>query len=279
MRITFHGHSCVALEHAATMLTFDPGTFADTAAALANPGTLLVTHAHPDHLDVDAVRAALAAHPELRVVGPEAAFDRLGETPDGDRLQVVEPGDVLTIGSFSVLVGGGQHAVIHPDVPRVANVTYLVSAGGVRAYHPGDSFSPPLTDDRLDVLLAPVSAPWMKIAEGIDFVRSLDPWVMIPIHDAILSAPGLGLVHRLFGEGRTGGTYDYHPLEVGGHLDVTPRGEEQTMTDETVPYRDPEAVADAILREHPEFDEVPTIEVDETVPPRPEEEVADATRE
>jgi L-ascorbate metabolism protein UlaG (beta-lactamase superfamily) len=279
MRITFHGHSCVALEHATTTLTIDPGTFADTAAALANPGTLLVTHAHPDHLDVDAVRAALGMHPELRVLGPEAAFDRLGKTPDGERFQVVEPGDVLTIGPFSVLVGGGQHALIHPDVPRVANITYLVAGDGVRTYHPGDSFSPPPTDDRLDVLLAPVSAPWMKIAEGIDFVRSLDPRTMIPIHDAILSPAGLALVHRLFGEGRTGGTYDYRPLEVGGHLDVTPRGEEQTMTYEPVPHRDPEAVADAILREHPEYDEVPTLEVDETVPPRPEEEVADATRE
>ncbi|MFF2622128.1 MBL fold metallo-hydrolase [Oerskovia jenensis] len=278
MRITFHGHSCVALEHAGTTLTLDPGTFADTSAALKTPGTILVTHAHPDHLDVDAVSTALATDPQLRIVGPGAVFDRLGETPDGERFRLVEPGDVLTIGSISVLVGGGQHALIHPDLPRAANVTYLVAADGARAYHPGDSFSPPLTDDRLDVLLAPVSAPWMKVAEGIDFVRSLDPWAVIPIHDAILSPAGLGLVHRLFGEGRTGGTYDYRPLEVGGHLDVTPHSpQEPTMTEAS--HRDPEVVARELLREHPEFDAVPALEIDETVPPRPEEEIADAARE
>ncbi len=223
MRLTFHGHSCVALDHGGTTLTIDPGTFADTSSALVDPGTLLVTHAHPDHLDVEAVHEALEEHVDLALIGPQAVFDLLGKAPDGLRFRVVEPGDVLNLGPFAVLVGGGQHALIHPDIPRVANVTYLFSADGASVYHPGDSLSPPLTDRRLDVLLAPVSAPWMKVSEGIDVVRSLDPWTVVPIHDAILSSAGLGLVHRLFGVGRTGGTYDYRPLEVGQHLDVTPR--------------------------------------------------------
>ena len=223
MRLTFHGHSCVALDHDGTTLTVDPGTFADTSSALADPGTLLVTHAHPDHLDVAAVRRALDEHPGLAMIGPQATFDLLGVAADDERYRVVEPGDVLELGPFAVLVGGGQHAVIHPDIPRVANVTYLFSADGASVYHPGDSFSPPLTQEQVDVLLAPVAAPWMKVAEGIDFVRTLDPRTVVPIHDAILSAAGLGLVHRLFGAGRTGGTYDYRPLEVGQHLDVTPR--------------------------------------------------------
>ena len=279
--ITFYGHSCVALDHAGTTLTIDPGTLADTASALVDPGVLLVTHAHPDHLDVEAVKDALSRHPALRVLAPEAAFEQLGETPDGERFLAVEPGDVQTIGDFSVLVGGGLHALVHPDVPRVANRTYLVAGGGARAYHPGDSFSPPPTDERLDVLFAPVSAPWMKVAEGIDFVRSLDPQTVVPIHDAILSPAGLGLVHRLFGEGRTGGTYDYRPLEAGGRLDLTPHlSQEPTMTGpDRQPHSDPKGVADGVPPEHPEFDQVPTLEIDETVPPRPEEEIADATRQ
>ena len=42
--------------------------------------------------------------------------------------------------------------------------------------------------------------------------------------------------------------------------------------------RDPHEVAAAELAAHPEFAEVPTIEVDEDVPPRPEEEIADVLR-
>lgn len=40
-----------------------------------------------------------------------------------------------------------------------------------------------------------------------------------------------------------------------------------------------EEVAHRLHAAHPEFDEVPLLEVDETVPPRPEELIADAARE
>jgi L-ascorbate metabolism protein UlaG (beta-lactamase superfamily) len=45
----------------------DPGTFSDAAAALDGAAALLVTHEHPDHVDVDAVTAALASDPDLTV--------------------------------------------------------------------------------------------------------------------------------------------------------------------------------------------------------------------
>jgi L-ascorbate metabolism protein UlaG (beta-lactamase superfamily) len=273
MRLTFHGHSCVALDHDGTRLTLDPGTFAEAPAALRGSDAVLVTHAHPDHLDVAALRDARSHRPGLRIHGPRSVFDRLEVEPDDDRLVLVEPGDVLSIGPFSVLVGGGQHALIHPDIPRVANVTYLVGAGGTQAYHPGDSFSVPLTDDRLDVLLAPVAAPWLKIAETIDFVRAIDPWAVVPIHEGVLTPNGLGLVHRLLDEGRTGGSYAFRPLNPGESLDVDPRDGDRTVRP------DPQAVAEELRRAHPEYDEAPALEYDETVPPRPEEEVADATRE
>jgi L-ascorbate metabolism protein UlaG (beta-lactamase superfamily) len=273
MRLTFHGHSCVTLDNGGTRLTLDPGTFADAPTALRGSDAALVTHAHPDHLDAAALRDARAERPGLRVFGPQSVFDRLEEEPDDDRLVLVEPGDVLSIGPFSVLVGGGQHALIYPDIPRVTNATYLVAADGARVYHPGDSFSTPLTDHRLDVLLTPVAAPWLKIAEAIDFIRALDPWTLVPVHEGVLSANGLGLVHRLLDEGRTGGIYAFRPLASGESLDVHPRDEDRTGRP------DPQAVAEEIRQAHPEYDEAPALEYDETVPPRPEEEVADATRE
>lgn len=41
---------------------------------------------------------------------------------------------------------------------------------------------------------------------------------------------------------------------------------------------DPAEVTASELAAHPEFAEVPVLEVDETVPPRPEEEIADVAR-
>ncbi|MFD4991969.1 MBL fold metallo-hydrolase [Cellulosimicrobium cellulans] len=275
MRVTFHGHACVTVRHGGQVVAIDPGAFSDAAGALRDADTVLVTHQHPDHVDAPALGAALAARPGLTVWAPEAVVAALRPALPEDtsaRVHVVVPGDGLDLGGLEVVVGGGQHAVIHRDVPRIANVTYLVRGDGATLLHPGDSFDAPdgdaLGGERLDVLLAPVSAPWLKLAETIDFVRGLDPRVVVPIHDALLSAVGHGMVDRLLGEQRTGGTYAYRPLTPGEALDVA-AGSLDGVGD---------AAARALRDEHPEYGEVTLLEADETVPPRPEEEVADAAR-
>ncbi|MGN0112071.1 MAG: MBL fold metallo-hydrolase [Cellulosimicrobium funkei] len=275
MQVTFHGHACVTVRHGGQVVAIDPGTFSDAAAALADAGTVLLTHQHPDHVDTGALGDALAARPELTVWAPEEVAAAVRPAlPDGaaSRVHVVAPGDGLDLGGLEVVVGGGRHAVIHPDVPRIANVTYLVRGDGATLLHPGDSFDAPdagvLGGRRLDVLLAPVSAPWLKLAETIDFVRALDPRVVVPVHDALLSDVGHGLVNRLLGEQRTGGTYEYRPLTTGESIDVAAGALDGAA----------DAVARELRDEHPEFEEVALLETDETVPPRPEEEAADVLR-
>ncbi|MBN0039891.1 MBL fold metallo-hydrolase [Cellulosimicrobium cellulans] len=275
MRVTFHGHACVTVRHGGQVVAIDPGTFSDAAAALRDASTVLVTHQHPDHVDVAALGEALTARRGFTVWAPDAVAAALRPAlPDGaaSRVHVVAPGDGLDLGGLEVVVGGGQHAVIHRDVPRIANVTYLVRGDGATLLHPGDSFDAPAPDllggRRLDLLLAPVSAPWLKLAETIDFVRDLDPRVVVPIHDALLSTVGHALVDRLLGEQRTGGTYAYRALAPGETLDVA-AGSLDGAGD---------AAARALRDEHPEFGEVTLLEADETVPPRPEEDAADTLR-
>ncbi|WP_206715090.1 MBL fold metallo-hydrolase [Cellulosimicrobium arenosum] len=272
MRVTFHGHACVAIRQEGTTVVVDPGAFADAGTALRGARAVLVTHEHPDHVDPAALGAALATTPELEVWAPGAVVRLLqGTLPDGAaaRVHAVAPGDGLEIGGVAVTVGGGQHAVIHRDVPRIANLTYLLRADGATVYHPGDSFDLPGAttgrEHRLDVLLAPVSGPWLKMSETIDTVRAVDPWIVVPIHDALLSDAGLGSVDRLLGAARTGGSYDYRRLTVGEFVEI---GRASTA-----------AAAHDVLRDHPEYAEVALLEEDETVPPRPEEEAADAARE
>jgi L-ascorbate metabolism protein UlaG (beta-lactamase superfamily) len=65
MRFTKLGHSCVRLEKDGATLVIDPGTFTDAPAALAGAAAVMVTHEHPDHLDADAIRAALSGDPDL----------------------------------------------------------------------------------------------------------------------------------------------------------------------------------------------------------------------
>ena len=63
MRLTKLGHSCVRLDKDGAILVIDPGGWSDPAAALDGAAAVLVTHEHPDHLDADAIRAALSSDP------------------------------------------------------------------------------------------------------------------------------------------------------------------------------------------------------------------------
>jgi L-ascorbate metabolism protein UlaG (beta-lactamase superfamily) len=113
----------------------------------------------------------------------------------------VGTGDTFSAAGFTVRAYGGQHAVIHPDIPRIANLGYLLDG---RVYHPGDSFDVP-GDAEVDTLFVPVSAPWLKTAESIDFIRAVRPRQALALHDALLNdlLAGLvgGLMDRLAGTG------------------------------------------------------------------------------
>ena len=82
-------------------------------------------------------------------------------------------------------------------------------------YHPGDALHVPDVD--VETLLVPVSAPWLKLREGLDFVRAVAPARAFPIHDAMFSDIGNAGVDRWMVQ--EGGT-DYRRLTPGGSTEV-----------------------------------------------------------
>ncbi|MDO9457354.1 MBL fold metallo-hydrolase [Nocardioides sp.] len=187
MRITKFGHACVRVEHAGVRIVLDPGSFTEREA-VEGADVVLITHQHADHYDAGHLRATTA---EIHTIGAVADVIR-DEAPDlADRLHVVAPGDVLDVG-VPIRVVGEKHAVIHPDYPRFDNSGYLLTLGSELVYHPGDSLTAP--GERIDLLLAPVSAPWLKVGEAIDFVREVGAPRSLAIHDRVYSDVGLAMV-------------------------------------------------------------------------------------
>src|SRR5215475_1355222 len=121
MRLTKHEHACVVLEKDGTSIVVDPGSFSPGAAEIiAGAEAILLTHEHFDHVNEAAITEALAARPDLRVYAPPALAGTFAA--HAGQFTAVAPGDTLTVASFDVSVHGGAHAVIHPDIPVVANV-------------------------------------------------------------------------------------------------------------------------------------------------------------
>ena len=86
--------------------------------------------------------------------------------------------------------------------PHFDNSGYVLEVEGTKIYHPGDSLTPP--PEQVDLLLLPVSAPWLKVGECIDFGREVGAPRSLAIHDKIYSELGLGMVDahltRMLGE-------------------------------------------------------------------------------
>ncbi|MFC7641103.1 MBL fold metallo-hydrolase [Streptosporangium lutulentum] len=79
MILTNFGHACVRVQDGDRMLVIDPGTFSEAEAALSGATAVLVSHEHADHIDVEALKAALAGNPTLTVHTHAALAAELGE--------------------------------------------------------------------------------------------------------------------------------------------------------------------------------------------------------
>jgi L-ascorbate metabolism protein UlaG (beta-lactamase superfamily) len=184
MKLTHLGHACLLVETDTSRLLIDPGTMSQFAD-LAELDAVLVTHQHPDHLDVARLAALLAANPgaQLVVDGDTAACASISTGLPA--AQVVRPGDRLTFGATTVDVLGGLHAAVYGAVPGCTNAGYLIDDGAM--FHPGDSFFVPTQD--VDVLAVAIDGPWLKLSEAVDCVRAVDPRVAVPIHEGETTDP------------------------------------------------------------------------------------------
>jgi L-ascorbate metabolism protein UlaG (beta-lactamase superfamily) len=217
MKLTKFTHACVRLEDGDRRLVIDPGVFSEVDDALDGVDAVLITHQHPDHIDIEALTSAATKNEDLKVWGPRDIIDQLAKVPALDgKLTAVGPGESFIAGDLQVRTYGGQHALIHSSVPVVSNVGYLV---GDAVYHPGDSYVVP--NAMVEALLVPSNAPWAKVSETYDFVISVRAPKAFQIHDAALSEVGKklyeGHLHRV---GELYGTTTFRHLAPKESVDL-----------------------------------------------------------
>lgn len=189
MKLTKYEHACLVLEDAEKTLVIDPGVFSKTVPELTNVTGIVITHAHPDHFDIELLRKLIKANPSAQVFTVQSVADEVSDicTP-----QVVTSGMVATCEPFELNFYGGQHAEIHTSIPLIENIGVMVNK---LLYYPGDSFA--LPDIGVHVLAVPASAPWMRMSEALNFIEDVKPKRVFPTHNGLLSDIGAKIHYGL----------------------------------------------------------------------------------
>ncbi|WIB59001.1 MBL fold metallo-hydrolase [Curtobacterium sp. MCLR17_007] len=211
MQVTKLEHACQVVEERGARLVLDPGGFTrpvDVDGVVA----VVVTHEHPDHVTTEQLERILLANPGALVFGPAGVARALAGA--AVHVDVVSDGARRAVGPFDLTFHGTRHNVIHSSVPVVDNTGVLVNG---RLFYPGDSWTVPGVP--VEVLAAPVGAPWLKVAEMMDYVAAVAPGRAYPVHEATLSEVGLEMhVDRL-----------RQAVEPAGELVVLRPGESMTV--------------------------------------------------
>lgn len=188
MHITKLGHSCVVVEEGTAKILIDPGAYSTTQNEVRGLAAIIVTQEHPDHLDLASLKQVLASNPGASVITNRGVGSILAA--EGIAYQLVEDGQSTTVGGVTIEGYGDAHAPIYAGVKSVVNTGYLI---GGKFYHPGDALHVPARP--VAVLALPVVAPWLKLAEALDYAKAVKPKACFPIHDGVLKI--FGPVHKL----------------------------------------------------------------------------------
>ena len=180
MKITKLEHSGLAIEKDHKTILCDPVEFKTILPPFDNIVAIVITHKHSDHFQPELLMKLRSANPTVEIFGPADTTPLLTGTV------TIRGGETRELNGFKLDFFGKSHAPVIADQIPCENIGVVIDG---QIVHPGDAFiAPPI--DKPKLLCVPVSAPWCKISESVEYVTKIHPEMVIPVHDAVLSDLG-----------------------------------------------------------------------------------------
>jgi L-ascorbate metabolism protein UlaG (beta-lactamase superfamily) len=191
MKITKFGHCCLLIEENGVRILTDPGNYTTAQNEVENIQVMLITHEHADHYHVPSIRAVLAKNPHIKIFTNRGVAKLLDQ--EKIEYELLEHAQSQEVNGVLIEGFGEEHAPIYPELVKdVINTGYYIAH---KLWYPGDGWYDP--GRAPDILALPVTAPWLKISDTLDYFKKMKPRVAFPVHDGSLKSGGFA--HRLPG--------------------------------------------------------------------------------
>jgi L-ascorbate metabolism protein UlaG (beta-lactamase superfamily) len=184
MKITKFGHCCLLIEEKGLRILTDPGNYSTMQNEIRGVNFVLITHhEHKDHLHMESLKGVLKNNPSARVMTNRS----VGRVLEREAIPFImlEDGQRTVENDVSVEAFGKKHAVIYPTLPEIHNTGYFIAN---RLFYPGDALTNP--KKAVEILAFPATGVWLKLSDGIDYVKEIKPKICFPVHDSNMKSPG-----------------------------------------------------------------------------------------
>lgn len=171
--LTWLGHDSFRIRAPEGVIYIDPWN-----VRTAEPAELiLITHEHHDHFSADDVQKL--SKPDTTIVTIAAVAKQL----KGD-VRTVKPGDTLTVKGIKIEAVPAYNPAKQFHPKAAGHVGYIVTVGGRRIYHAGDTdLIPEMAGFQTDVALLPVGGKYtMSATEAAQAANLMRPKLAVPMH-------------------------------------------------------------------------------------------------
>ncbi len=184
MKITKLGHCCLLLDINGVKFLTDPGNYTTAQNEVRGIDFVVITHEHTDHLHVDSLKIVMQNNPQAKIITNAS----VGKILDKENIPYEKVSDREKTDAKGIEIAGygTTHAMIFKDYEQVENTGYLFDG---KLFYPGDAFYNPQIP--LDILAFPITAPWSKISESVEYVLEIKPRLAFPVHDGNVIRHGL----------------------------------------------------------------------------------------
>ncbi|MCP4897746.1 MAG: MBL fold metallo-hydrolase [bacterium] len=180
--VTFIGHGTLMISYGETVIQIDPWTRLADYATLPKADLILITHAHGDHADPEAVAATRKKG--TVIIGDAAGIDKVGAG------EVMANGDHRTAGSIEIEAVPAyniehKRSSGEPFHPKGRDNGYVITIDGTRFYIAGDTENTPEMKalKNIDVAFLPMNLPYTMTPEMVaDAAKAFKPKILYPYH-------------------------------------------------------------------------------------------------